>query len=178
MNFEHQLDDMVLIEELLNNTDENTKYKIFFKDVLSHHDEMIAKEEKYANEYISILNPLKELSFWKTVFSILYIGLIIVIAFLFTTSYGTVIDSTISNLDERLLMALVVPIRDSKGYLCESGGVFHDGKGNICESGGLFYDARGNLCDSNSCYYDSKGNLCEPGGVFHDADGNMIDPGG
>lgn len=66
--------------------------------------------------------------------------------------------------------------RDSKGYLCESGGVFHDGKGNLCEPGGLFYDARGNLCDSNSLYYDSKGYLCEPGGIFHDAYGNRIDP--
>lgn len=66
--------------------------------------------------------------------------------------------------------------RDSKGYICESGGLFHDSKGNICEPGGLFYDSRGNICDADSCFYDSKGYFCEPGGAFHDADGNLIYP--
>lgn len=66
--------------------------------------------------------------------------------------------------------------RDTRGNLCESGGLFYDGKGNLCESGNWFYDFKGNLCSTDSAFYDSRGILRFPGEPFYDGKGHLIFP--
>lgn len=77
-------------------------------------------------------------------------------------------------LDESSLSSFT--FKDSKGNLCESGGLFYDGKGNLCDWGGTFYDGKGNLCQWGTPFYDGKGNYCDGSSPFYDWQGNLIDP--
>lgn len=117
MSYSEQLNDILLMQKHLENIDTLTKYEIYLQDVLSHHDEMIAKEEKYANEYLLFLNPFKRISFWKAVFSIFYIGLLVAITILLSVDnpYRTIIKNTVKNFFEDtknpLAIIFVVPIQ-------------------------------------------------------------------